>query len=173
MARERPWVVRGGVSAGSGGLLHRSEVQADWFVDWRFVDEDASLRRFGLVPLDGDLGEIRGILLAQTGLGVEGQDTELMKVSCVQLFNAGHLDDVLVIWQAKESTWDAHCSLDVQLLCGAGLDATKAHLVADGSPVAADALRYLTECEAAGNFAGFSPVEQQRWWAEYYLGGED
>ncbi|MEH1168076.1 hypothetical protein V6V47_22095 [Micromonospora sp. CPCC 205539] len=87
----------------------------------------------------------------------------------MQLFNAGQLTDVLTIWQAKESSWDAHCSIDVQLLCGAGLNATKAYLEADGSEDAAEALRYLRECEVTGDFANFSVEEQTRWRTEYYL----
>jgi hypothetical protein len=136
------------------------------------MDVDESLRRYGLRPPAGDLDEIRGILRTQAQIIQDDQDTELMKLCCVQLFNAGHLDDVLVMWQAKESSWDAHCALDIQLLCGAGLDATKTHLTADDSEVAAQALRYLAECEAAGNFQGFSVNQQARWWAEYYLGEE-
>jgi hypothetical protein len=136
-----------------------------------FVDEDESLRRYGLQPSAADLDEIRGILRAQAQLIQDEQDTELMKLCCVQLFNAGHLDDVVTIWQAKESSWDAHCALDVQLLCGAGLDGTKAHL-AGGSEAAAEALRYLTDCEAAGDFDDFSVDQQARWWAEYYLDEE-
>jgi hypothetical protein len=136
------------------------------------VDEDESLHRYGLLPTAADLDEIRGILHAQAQLIQDEQDTELMKLCCVQLFNAGHLDDVLTIWQAKESSWDAHCALDVQLLCGPGLDATKAHLAADGSEEAAEALLYLTDCEAAGDFDDFSVDQQARRWAEYYLDEE-
>ncbi|MGC4880689.1 hypothetical protein ACLQ26_30980 [Micromonospora sp. DT43] len=131
------------------------------------MNEDESLRRYGLRPSPADLPQIRQVLLAEADQ--QDQDTELMKLCCLQLFNAGHLSDVLVIWRAKESSFDAHCSIDVQLLCGAGLAATKAHLEADGSPDAADALRYLVECEAAGNFDGFSVAEQSRWRADYYL----
>jgi len=132
------------------------------------VDEEESLRRYGLRPAADDLDEIRGILRAEAQLSQDEQDTELMKLCCVQLFNAGHLDDVLTIWQAKESSWDAHSALDVQLLCGAGLDATKAHLAAEGSEPASKALRYLTECEAAGDFDDFSVTQHARWWAQYY-----
>ncbi|MFF5083762.1 hypothetical protein ACFY36_42500 [Actinoplanes sp. NPDC000266] len=135
------------------------------------MDVDESLRRFGLRPSDGDLEEIRDILRAEAELLQDDQDTELMKLSCVQLFNTGRLDDVLVIWQAKESSWDAHCALDVQLLCGAGLDATKAHLAADGSELAAEALGYLAECEAAGDFRYFTVDRQARSWAGYFLAG--
>jgi len=73
-----------------------------------------------------------------------------------------------MIWQAKESSWDAHCSIDVQLLCGAGLEATKKYLAAEGSPRAAAALDYLLQCEAADDFAGFSVENQSRWYSRYY-----
>lgn len=62
-----------------------------------------------------------------------------MNLCCLQLFNAGQLSDVLTIWRAKESGWDAHCVIDVQLLlCGAGLPAAKAYLAAEGSEDAAE-----------------------------------
>ncbi|NIL59777.1 hypothetical protein [Salinispora arenicola] len=133
------------------------------------MNEDESLRRYGLRPSSADLPYIREILQAQADLEQHDQDTELMKLCCLQLFNADQLSDVLVIWQAKESSWDAHCSIDVQLLCGAGLNATKAHLEAHGSEDAAEALRYLLDCEAAGDFDNFSVVEEARWRANYYL----
>ncbi|GIH02266.1 hypothetical protein Rhe02_03330 [Rhizocola hellebori] len=133
------------------------------------MDIDESLRRYGLHPSSADLPRIRDILQAQADLGQDDQDRELMNLCCLQLFNAGQLSDVLVIWLAKESSWDAHCSIDVQLLCGAGLSATKAHLEAAGGEDAAEALRYLLECEAAGDFDNFSIGEQARWRANYYL----
>lgn len=139
----------------------------------RSVDSDESLRRYGLQPSADDLDEIRGILRSEAQLMQDDQDTELMKLSCVQMFNAGHLDDVMAVWQAKVSSWDAHCALDVQLLCGAGLDATKAHLAACGSGAAAEALQYITDCQAAGVFGDFDVDQQARWWAEYYLDDEE
>jgi len=132
------------------------------------VDEDESLRRYGLRPAAADLDAVRDLLRIETGRSQDDQDTDLMKLCCVQLFHAGGLDDVLAVWQAKESNWDAHFAIDVQLLCGAGVEATKAYLAAEGSPAAAEALSYLAECEAAGDFDGFSVDRQARWWAEYY-----
>jgi hypothetical protein len=114
-----------------------------------FVDEEMSLRRYGLWPSKGELDEIRQTLRAQTLLERAQQgdgDTELMKLCCVQLFNAGILDDVLTIWEAKESSWDAHGSIDIQLACGAGLEQTKAYLASQGSASAAAALAYLLKC---------------------------
>lgn len=132
------------------------------------MTEDESLRRYGLRPSAADLPHIREMLLAEAALDQQDADTELMKLCSFQLFDAGQLDDVLVIWHAKEASFDAHCSIDVQLLCGAGLDATKAYLKAHSSADAASALHYLRECEAAGDFDGFSVAEQTRWRAEYY-----
>ena len=100
------------------------------------MKEDESLRRYGLRPAERDLDQIREMLKTQAILERQSQgngDTELMKLCCVQLFNAGVLHDALMIWQAKESSWDAHCSIDIQLLCGAGLAETKAYLVTESS----------------------------------------
>ena len=62
------------------------------------------------------------------------------------------------------------CSIDVQLLCGSGLQQTKAYLSGQASPDAEAALAYLTECEEAGDFAGFSVEEYTRQWSGYYGG---
>jgi hypothetical protein len=137
------------------------------------VTEDECLRRYGLKPRDADLDEVRHILWAQAALERDRQgdgDTELMKLCCVQLFNVGLLDDVMAIWEAKESSWDAHIAIDVQLLCGAGLAETKAHLAAQRSETAAKALEYLLACEDVGDFEDFSLGKQSRWYADYYLG---
>jgi hypothetical protein len=137
------------------------------------MNEDESLRRYGLRPAESDLDQIREMLEIQTVLEHRNQgdgDTELMKLCCVQLFNVGTLHDVLMIWQAKTSSWDAHCSIDVQLLCGAGLAETKAYLLTEGSRSASAALDYLLQCEAAGDFTDFSVENQSRWYSEYYVG---
>jgi hypothetical protein len=137
------------------------------------VDEDESLRRYGLHPVGGDLDEVRDVLAARVARERQCQgdgDTDLMKLCCVQLFNAGFPADVLLIWQAKESSWDAHCSIDVQLLCGAGWEETVAYLTADASPAATAALAYLRQCEASGDFADFSTENESRWYSRYYAG---
>ncbi len=91
-----------------------------------------------------------------------------MKLCCVQLFNAGIPDDVRTIWEAKESSWDAHCSIDVQLLCGAGLEQTKAYLAGLESDSDVAALAYVLKCEEAGDFDGFAVESQSNWYSEYY-----
>lgn len=136
------------------------------------MDEDESLRRYGLHPTGTDLEEVRRLLSAHTRLERRAQgdgDTELMKLCCVQLFNAGKPEDVLLIWRAKAAGMDAGCSIDIQLLCGSGLAETKAHLSKQRLPEAAAALAQLNRCEAAGDFTHFSVAAQSAQYAAYYM----
>ncbi|MGW0941841.1 hypothetical protein ACWD4O_04710 [Streptomyces sp. NPDC002623] len=135
------------------------------------MDEDESLHRYGLHPAGADLDEVRGLLTAQTRLEKCAQgdgDTELMKLCCVQLFNAAVLEDVLLIWQAKSASMDADCSIDIQLLCGSGLARTKAYLANQRRPEAEAALQRLLRCEAAGDFEDFSAAGHSALYAAYY-----
>jgi hypothetical protein len=113
------------------------------------------LERYGLRPTGTDLDEIRERLDTLTATSRDGMDTLIMRLMCVQLFNAGQLQDVLRIWAAKESSWDAHISIDVVLLCGPGHRETKEYLGTEGSTEAAKALDYILECDS--DFVDFSP----------------
>jgi hypothetical protein len=131
------------------------------------VDEDTLLSRFGTHPTGPALDEIRRLLREARAAGPEA-DTLAMMVLYVQLFNHGSVEDILEIWRAKESSWDAHASIDIQLICGAGLAATKEHLAASANSEARAALEYLGRCEAAGDFDGFTPAERSAWYDQYY-----
>ncbi|MET8981083.1 hypothetical protein ABZX85_36330 [Streptomyces sp. NPDC004539] len=135
------------------------------------MDEDESIRRYGLHPVGTDLDEVRELLRGQTKRERHSQgtgDTELMKLCCVQLFNTGAIDDVLLIWSAKTASMDAVCSIDVQLLCGRGLAETKAYLSLLRTPEAEAARQRLLECEEAGDFEGFRVDEYSAQYADYY-----
>lgn len=135
------------------------------------MDEDESIQLYGLHPVGSDLDEVRELLRGQTERERSSQgtgDTELMKLCCVQLFNAGVIDDVLLIWRAKTASMDAACSIDVQLLCGRGLAQTKAYLSLLRTPEAEAALQRLLECEEAGDFEGFRVEEYSAQYADYY-----
>ncbi|MFP3990598.1 hypothetical protein U9R90_24660 [Streptomyces sp. E11-3] len=135
------------------------------------MDEDESLHRYGLYPAGANLDEVRDLLTAQTRLEKRAQgdgDTELMKLCCVQLFNAAAIEDVLLIWQAKSASLDADCSIDIQLLCGSGLARTKAYLSSRRLPEAEAALQRLLRCEAAGDFEDFTATGHSAWYAAYY-----
>ncbi|MFC8431898.1 hypothetical protein [Streptomyces sp. NPDC057253] len=93
---------------------------------------------------------------------------ELMRLCCVQLFNTGVIDDVLLIWIAKTASMDAACSIDVQLLCGQGLAETKAYLSLLRTPEAKAAQQRLLESEEAGDFEGFRVEEYSAQYADYH-----
>ena len=70
-----------------------------------------------------------------------------MTLCCVQLFCAGQVSDSLEVWRAKTASWDANISIDIQLLCGAGLGPTKQYLAAVKTDEAAAALNRLIGSE--------------------------
>lgn len=127
---------------------------------------------YGLRPTGRDqLAAIRAILIHETGRERQRQgqgNTELMKLCCVQLFSQGVLDDIPIIWDAKSASMDADCSVDIHLLCGAGLDECKSFLRHAQADWARHALMRVEHCEYAGDFAGFTIDEQMGFYEEYY-----
>jgi hypothetical protein len=91
-------------------------------------------------------------------------------LSCSQLFSLGRVEDSLLIYKAKRSSFDAACYLDIQLICGAGFDETKDFLARQNTPRAIEALDYLLSCEKAGDFDGFSVESQNEEHRRYYFG---
>ena len=132
--------------------------------DWDGVK--AALARFGLPARQANRGAIIAALDEQITLEAdEDGDPFLMRLLCAQLFSLGWAEDTLRVWRAKSCNFDTHCGIDVQFLCGAGLEPTKAHLSEIRGDDALEALNYLIKCEAAGDFEEFSPervLEQAR-----------
>ena len=130
------------------------------------MTSDEALQKFGLPALSQYRDEIRLLLAEEIGRERHGESgEEMLRTLCLQLFSLGVADDALLIWEAKQSSFDAGCGLDVQFLCGAGLAATKEHLTRSSAPPAAAALKYLIECEQAGDFVEWTPqtsLEQYR-----------
>ena len=128
------------------------------------------LQQFGLVPKDEDLPRIRDLLAHEAYCERKGGEREddLALLCCVQLFSRGLDEDVLRIWDAKSSGFDLYSSLDVQFLCGNGLQNIKVFLKQQPSEAAAKALAYLKECEAAGDFEEFSPAAHLEHYRAYF-----
>jgi len=119
------------------------------------MEEGEAIGRYGLPPRFDDLPAIREELIEQVRLEQEEEgDTLVMKELCVLLFAAGQPEDALAIWRAKQASFDAGCSVDVQLLCGAGFDTTIRYLRGIDRDDARDALAYLLACDVAGDFEG-------------------
>jgi hypothetical protein len=134
------------------------------------VTADESIQRFGLVPIDAALPEIRRLLALEIETERSGGEREedLTLLCCVQLFSRGLLEDVLPIWEAKSTSMDLGGVVSVQFLCGAGLRTTKDFLAAQPGTAAAAALRYLQGCETAGDFKDFSPEEYLDGYRTYF-----
>lgn len=135
------------------------------------MDEAEFLWRHALRPEETGVAEVRGALRALTwherrGLG-DG-DIRLMRLCCVQLFHVGDLRDVLTIWRARTASTATEKAIEIQLLCGAGLAATKEYLAARGDAEAAAALARLRWYEEAGDLQGFSVAARSARYHEYY-----
>jgi hypothetical protein len=63
--------------------------------------------------------------------------------------------------------------LDVQLLCGGGLAATKQFLSSQPGAAAAAALSFLVQCEYVGDFQDFSPALHLTRYREYFGASAD
>ena len=74
------------------------------------------------------------------------------------LYRLGHVEDSQQLWEAKNVHFDAYAGLDIQLLIGAGFDATIAYL--KGRPDSAKAIEYLEACQRAGDFDGMESYER-------------
>ena len=130
---------------------------------------DEALQKFGLPASPESRDRIRRLLAGQIELEKrEEGGEEMLRVLCLQLFSLGSVEDALLIWEAKQSSFDACCGLDIQLLCGAGLEATKGFLAKSGDPAAPAALDYLIECEEAGDFEGWLPRQSIDHYRKYY-----
>jgi hypothetical protein len=108
-----------------------------------------SLLRFGLVPSDDSLPHIRALLDQEAEAERNGlpREDDLAFLCCVQLFSRGFLEDVLRVWRAKRSGMDLAFALDVEQLCGAGLEKTRSFLASNPDPEAAAALKHIDDCE--------------------------
>ena len=127
------------------------------------MDENDIIERFGLVPRAEGLPENRALVHSLTMK--ENRDGNAL---CVLLFAAGDPRDSLLIFKAKMSSFDAACYIDVQLVCGAGIEYTKDFLLNSQDHDARKLLEDLAACISAGDFAGFTPASHLESYREYY-----
>ena len=137
---------------------------------------DALLESFGFDSCESELPALRKTLCQESEKETAEQGrggTELMKLLCVYLFAHRNVEDSLLVWKAKTSSMDADCSIDVQLLCGAGLEKTKSYLESNESAEARSALERIKSCENTGDFKGFAFEGQMSFYKDYYGAEED
>jgi hypothetical protein len=124
------------------------------------TDEEA-LARFGLPADMSDREAIRAALVAE--LTRPEMDHELILCLAVQLFSIGNVEDSLLIWRPKRRNMDLGWSIDVQLLCGSGIEITRSYLSTSPDEQAPRALDYLEGCIAGGDF--------ENWTVEGWISG--
>ncbi|MEN1985580.1 hypothetical protein [Paenibacillus hubeiensis] len=130
------------------------------------MNEEAVLELYGLDPDPAYREPIRQLLKREIE-HMAAEDHELLRTLCVMLFCIGQVEDTHIIWQAKQKNQDAASYIDVQLLCGAGYQATVDYLERRGDPQAKQELKYLKECEPF-DFIDFSKEEWVQGYKQYY-----
>ncbi|WP_257169092.1 hypothetical protein [Bradyrhizobium sp. SRS-191] len=131
------------------------------------MDENELLARFGLTPVTEDLPEIRRLIQAETE-DADRASNEPLLLLCIQLFSAGDPSDALLIYDAKMSSFDAGCCIDIQFVCGAGLEATEQFLRSNSAPEAKELFDRLQGDKRAGVFDRFSPQQHLAFYRRYY-----
>jgi hypothetical protein len=130
------------------------------------MTDTEALARFGLPADIADRDAIRAAFMAE--LARSEIDHELILCLAVQLFSIGDVADSLLIWQAKRRNMDLGWSIDVQLLCGAGVEATRSFLSAFQDEQASQALDYLEGCIAEGDFENWTVAGWISGYQSYY-----
>lgn len=77
---------------------------------------------------------------------------DTVMLGCYLLGLHGAVEDCVTIWNAKNIDFDAGCYVDIQLAVFAGVNKTIAYLSTQTSDDAKSALKYITECNATGDF---------------------
>jgi hypothetical protein len=130
---------------------------------------NAQLEKYTLNPDPKFAEEIREIIRQEIA-NEKREDNEILNLSCMQLFSLGEAKDSLLIYKAKMSSFDASLYLDIQLLCGAGLEETKDFLAKQNTPETKEVLDHLLICEKGGEFDEFSVESQTKWHHQYFYG---
>jgi hypothetical protein len=116
---------------------------------------------YGFDVTEAQRSEILALLQVATAMDRHqhpDSDLEMLQLLAVQSFSLGKVEDCMAIWRAKGASFDAYCTIDAQLMCGAGLVPTLQHLqsLAATDAEAALALQHLRQREDAGDFERFS-----------------
>ncbi|QJE96450.1 hypothetical protein [Luteolibacter luteus] len=123
---------------------------------------DEALERFGLPAGPGHREALLVLLDEERNKAAQDKadhdgDPDLLRCLCAQLVSIGDVRDSLPIWRAKSASFNLMSGLDVQFLCGAGVDATRDYLGSIGTEESGKALEYLDQCVAAGDFDAWTP----------------
>lgn len=68
------------------------------------------------------------------------------------LYRIGDINDVSLLWRAKNTDFDTFLGFDTQFLVGAGVDVTIQYLQEQSDLESLEALKYIYKCQEAGDF---------------------
>ena len=90
------------------------------------MNSEELISKYGLPARKESREEIRALLRIEIEKEVEDEegDTDTFRCLIAQLFSIGNVEDFTLIWEAKSISFDLMCGMDVQFLCGAGLNET-------------------------------------------------
>jgi hypothetical protein len=71
---------------------------------------------------------------------------DTLMTACYIVGMHGHVEDCLLIWRAKETDFDTHCGVDIELVLFAGYQKTIDFLENEQSSEASKALEYIKYC---------------------------
>jgi len=90
---------------------------------------------------------------------------EDLMLACYLLGQHNQVEDCLKIWEVKETDFDSYCGIDIQLMMFAGVDKTIAFLESQTSELAQRALKYVKDCDRAGDFTELDVYfNEEPWW---------
>ncbi len=111
---------------------------------------------------------IRNIFLREMDCrrrNAESDHYESLYLCAFLIYKIGDLDDVEMMWEAKNINQDTGAMLDIQYLVGAGVENTFSHLEIRKLD---DILEYLSRCREAGDFDDLSKWEAYQ--MKYFYG---
>ena len=131
---------------------------------------ESLIARFGarLDALSGaELDEVARLVEEDTAAGV-GRDVDFLHFACALLFFGGRVEDALVVWRAKRSSFDDALYLDLQLALGAGRDEVLRYCsnLAAGAALATEIRRRLEAGDV--DLIEFDPRDYGDWLRGYF-----
>jgi len=95
---------------------------------------------------EGDADLLRHLLAAETAAHREGWGlSETMVLAALLLAECGREEDVWVLWEAKNASFDTMAGIDGFLLFPAGIAGTTAHVIASENADRGDLMTYMSE----------------------------
>lgn len=95
---------------------------------------------------EGDADLLRHLLAAETAAHREGWGlSEAMGLAALLLAECGREEDVWVLWEAKNASFDTMAGIDGSLLFPAGIAGTTAHVIASENADRGDLMTYMSE----------------------------